>query len=353
MRIVAAMSGGVDSSVAAALLREEGHEVIAVHMKLHDVQEGAAGHCCGLDDALDARRVADALGIPFYVLNLRDAFRKAVMDDLADAYARGLTPNPCVRCNGVLKFDVLLKRALALGADALATGHYARTDGTRLRAAADPAKDQSYFLWPIRPEALARTRFPLGGLTKPEVRAHAARLGLPTATKAESMEVCFLPDDDHTRFVRDARPDLHGAGAIVDEAGRELGRHDAYWRFTVGQRRGLGVAAPEPLYVLRVEPDTRRVVVGPGDRLLVQGLEAVAPTWIRRPEPGEALHVRVRHRGALVACELLGLDPLRLRFSAPARAVAPGQSAVVYAGDEVLGGGVIARALAADAVEAA
>ncbi len=351
MRIVVAMSGGVDSSVAAALLREEGHDVVGVHMKLHDAPAastapGGGGACCGLDDALDARRVAETLGIPFYVMNLREAFKAAVMDDLADRYAQGLTPNPCVQCNGVLKFQVLLARARALGAEALATGHYARTDGARLFTAVDAEKDQSYFLWPIRPEALARTRFPLGGMTKPEVRAHAARLGLVTAQKAESMEVCFLPDDDHARFVREQRPELDGAGEIVDEAGRVLGRHDGYWRFTVGQRRGLGVPAPTPLYVLRIEADTRRVVVGPADRLVEQGLVATGVSWLRRPSPGEPVAARIRHRGALLPCDIDALDPLTLRFHAPARAVAPGQSVVLYAGDEVLGGGYIRRALA-------
>jgi len=352
MRIVVAMSGGVDSSVAAALLHEEGHEVIGVHMKLHDTPAAPAstpgsgsGHCCGLDDALDARRVAETLGIPFYVMNLREAFQAAVMDDLANNYVRGLTPNPCVQCNGVLKFNVLLARARALGAEALATGHYARTDGTRLFTATDADKDQSYFLWPIRPEALARTLFPLGGMTKPEVRALAERFNLVTAQKPESMEVCFLPDDDHARFVREARPDVDGAGEIVDEAGLVLGRHDGYWRFTVGQRRGLGVPAPAPLYVLRIEPDTRRVVVGPADQLVEQGLVATGMSWIRRPEPGEGIGARIRHRGALIPCEISDYDPVTLRFLAPARAVAPGQSVVLYAGDEVLGGGLIRHAL--------
>ncbi|MES2637913.1 MAG: tRNA 2-thiouridine(34) synthase MnmA [Myxococcota bacterium] len=344
MRIVVAMSGGVDSSVAAALLHEQGHEVIGVHMKLHDAVEGAAGHCCGLDDALDARRVTDTLGIPFYVMNLRDAFKAAVMDDLADAYVKGFTPNPCVQCNGVLKFQVLLARARALGAEAFATGHYARTDGGRLFMAADREKDQSYFLWNVRPEALARSRFPLGEMTKPEVRAHAERLGLATAQKPESMEVCFLPDDDHARFIREARPEVEGAGDIVDEGGRVLGRHDGYFRYTVGQRRGLGVAAGAPIYVLRIEPDTRRVVVGPADRLTEQGLTAAGVSWLRQPEPGEEVTARIRHRGALIPCTVETLDPLSLRFQAPARAVAPGQSVVLYAGDEVLGGGVIRRA---------
>jgi tRNA-specific 2-thiouridylase len=346
------MSGGVDSSVAAALLQEQGHEVIGVHMKLHDaVAPGdvGGGHCCGLDDAHDARRVATALGIPFYVMNLREAFREAVMEDLAEAYVRGLTPNPCVQCNGVLKFKVLLARARALGAEALATGHYARLDAGRMYCPADVDKDQTYFLWPIRPEALARSLFPLGGMTKPEVRAHATRLGLVTAQKPESMEVCFLPDDDHARFVREARPEVEGAGDIVDGDGKVLGRHDGYYRYTIGQRKGLGVAAREPLYVVRIEPDTRRVVLGTASQLQEYGLVAAGVNWIRRPEPGEPLLARLRHRGALHPCTIEGDDPLTVRFQAPARAIAPGQSVVFYSGiagtgAELLGGAIIQRA---------
>lgn len=336
MRVVVAMSGGVDSSVAAALLVEQGHEVIGVHMKLHDVVEGASGHCCGLDDVMDARRVADRLGVPFYVLNLQEAFKAAVMEDFAREYLRGATPNPCVQCNGVLKFDILLKRALALGADALATGHYARTDGTTLRAAVDPAKDQSYFLFPIPAPALRRTLFPLGGMTKPEVRALAERFGLVTAQKPESMEVCFLPEDDHAAFVGRMYPDAEGAGDIVDEAGRVLGRHDAYWEYTIGQRRGLGLSGG-PWYVLRVEPETRRVVVGAEERLMSWALRTRGMRWFREPTD-ELLHARIRHRGALIPCSV---DGEVVRFAAPARAVTPGQAVVIYTGDEVLGGGWI------------
>lgn len=336
MRVVVAMSGGVDSSVAAALLVEAGHEVIGVHMKLHGAVDGAAGHCCGLDDVLDARRVADRLGFPFYVLNLEEAFKRAVLDDFVREYLRGATPSPCVLCNGVLKFDVLLHRALALGADALATGHYARLSDRRLRMAKDPAKDQSYFLFPLPEAALARTLFPLGELSKPEVRGLAARFGLETAEKPESMELCFLPDDDHARFVAEAAPDVEGAGELVDEAGRVLGHHAAYWTYTIGQRRGLGLSGG-PWYVLRIEPETRRVVVGPEDRLVATAVRTRGFRWLHEPD-GADLHARVRHRGALIPC---AVDGDRITFRAPARAATRGQAVVVYGGDEVLGGGWI------------
>lgn len=351
MRVVVAMSGGVDSSVAAALLVERGHEVIGVHMKLHDAPEPAPGGktCCGLDDALDARRVAHELGIPYYALDLRQAFERAVLGPFVETYRLGATPNPCVACNGVLKFDVLLKRARALGATHLATGHYARIspDGGLL-CAADPDKDQSYFLFPVRRDALLSALFPVGGLSKPEVRAHAARLGLVTAAKPESQDVCFLPDHDHARLVAERHPELDGAGEIVDEYGTVVGRHDGYWRYTVGQRRGLGVAVGFPVYVLRVEPDTGRVVVGPEDRLQEHALLATGLNWYRKPGPDEVVLARIRHRGALTPATVKDADEgaAVVRFRAPARAVVPGQAVVLYQGEEVLGGGWIRRAVA-------
>lgn len=348
MKVMVAMSGGVDSAVAAALLVEQGHDVVGVHLKLHDhaAPDPGARSCCGLDDALDARRVADRLGIPFYVFNLKDAFEKAVIDDFVDAWVTGRTPNPCVQCNGVVKFGAMLQRALALGCDRLATGHYARTDGRSLFMAADRAKDQSYFLWPVRPEALERTLFPLGDLTKPEVRAIARRHELTVADKPESQEVCFVPDGDHGAFVAAHRPDVDASGEIVDTAGRVLGHHDGTWNFTVGQRRGIGVALGVPAWVVRIEPETRRVVVSVDPRAGHHAsFEAADVLWRDRPAPVDVVTVRVRHRGALHPCTVADGDVVR--FVEPARAVAPGQSAVFYVGDRVIGGARIARVVEA------
>ena len=348
MRVVAAMSGGVDSSVVAGLLVEQGHDVIGVHMKLHDqpARPSSAApdkHCCGLDDALDARRVAERLGIPFFVMDLQQAFQAAVMDDFVRSYRAGATPNPCIQCNGVLKFQVLLQRARALGASHLATGHYARVlPGGGLGVAADPDKDQSYFLFPVTRAALEATLFPLGGMTKPEVRAHAQRMGLVTASKPESQDVCFIPDDDHARFVREAGAD-DGAGEIVHQDGRVLGAHDGFWRFTIGQRRGLNVAVGEPVYVLGIDPASRQVTVGPSAALRHGRLRARGMNWFTRPAPGQLLRARIRHRGRLRPCtvEDLGQGEAEVRFLEPARAAARGQAVVVYDAGEVVAGGWI------------
>jgi len=353
---VVAMSGGVDSSVTAGLLVEAGYEVIGVHMKLHSAPAapdagvvtgppaGASKTCCGLDDALDARRVADRLGIPFHVMDLREAFQKAVIDDLVDTYMGGATPNPCIQCNGVLKFRVLLSRAMALGASKLATGHYARvTSEPALRTAVDGDKDQTYFLFPMTPAALSRTLFPLGGLSKSEVREHARRMGLSTAEKPESQEICFIPDQDHAGFIARSRPAAEGAGEIVDEAGCVVGKHDGYWRFTVGQRRGLNVALGRRVYVQRIEPSTRRVVISGPDALWSSGIEATRWVWHERPAPDEVVQVRIRHQGGLLPARVTGGEAPEIVLLEDAWAVAPGQAVVVYRGDRVLGGAWIRR----------
>ncbi len=352
-RVVVGMSGGVDSSVAAALLVEQGCEVIGVTMHL----AGSASRCCSLDDADDARRVAERLGIRFYVANYTDRFRAEVMEPFADAYLSGRTPIPCIACNRRFKFHYLLERARALGATRVATGHYARVEtdpasGTRrLLRGADPRKDQSYFLFDLDQSQLRRASFPLGELCKDEVRARARALGLATAEKPESQEICFVPDGDYAAAVERLRPHaLPGHGEIVDPAGRVLGRHAGIHRFTVGQRRGLGLAARRPLYVTRIDAAANRVVVGEVDELLAPGAELEAVSFVAGEPPGAALpvHAQIRYRdaGAPGSLEPLPGRRARLHFERPVRAVTPGQAAVFYDGDVVLGGGWITGAMA-------
>ncbi len=352
-QVLVAMSGGVDSSVAAALLAEAGCDVTGVHLKLaktpaHEQVKGKG--CCTLADADDARRVAATLGIPFYVWDFAEQFEREVIADFEAEYARGRTPNPCARCNEQVKVAGLLARARALGFDALATGHYARVSDGRLYKGADEAKDQSYVLYMLGPDQLAHLRLPLGELTKPEVRATAARLGLRVAQKPESFDVCFIPDGDTAGWLeRRLGPQ---PGEVVDTAGRALGRHQGAYRYTVGQRRGLGIAVPTPRYVLRVEPAAARVVVGERADLAVGTveLERVTTTDGRPLRPGPA-RARLRAHGPEVACQVvpLGLGDRRARLDLdePITAVAPGQAGVLYDGDLVLGGGTIAATSAA------
>ena len=352
-RVVVAMSGGVDSSVAAALLVEQGCEVIGVTMRL------AAGgsRCCSLDDVEDARRVAERLGIRFYVADYADAFRREVMEPFADAYLAGRTPIPCVACNGRFKFRRLLERARALGADAVATGHYARlvrdpeSGAIALLRGADPAKDQSYFLFDLGPEQLAHVRFPVGALDKREVRARARALGLPTADKPESMEICFVPNGDYAAVVEALRPGAApGPGDVVDEAGRRVGRHPGVHHFTVGQRRGLDVALGERVYVRALDPARNRVVVAPRARLAAQGARLRGTSWVAGappPAPVRArVQVRYRHAGAAARIEPGADGAATVRFETPVEAVTPGQAAVFYDGERVLGGGWIEEAIA-------
>jgi tRNA-uridine 2-sulfurtransferase len=361
VKIFVAMSGGVDSAVAALLLRREGHDVVGIHLRTGVKSEGApasaeaaAGRpsarprCCGADEADDARRVAGILGIPYYVQDAEGAFAR-VIDAFADAYARGETPNPCIACNTEIKFGALLARARALGGDAVATGHYARRiphrGGWAVARAADRAKDQSYVLYGLRAEELERARFPLGDLTKPDVRRLAAEALLPVAEKPDSQEICFVPSGDYRDLVRRKRPDAFAPGAIVDTSGRTLGTHEGVASFTVGQRKGLGVAAKEPLYVVRLDTDERRVVVGPRAELGTEECPLGEVTWTAGAPPGSpvALDVCVRYRAAPVPATVVptGETTARVRFARKAWPLTPGQAAVFYEGDAVVGGGTI------------
>jgi tRNA-specific 2-thiouridylase len=361
MRVAVAMSGGVDSSVAALLLKEAGHEVVGLSMQLwdHSSDSGRTGRCCTLDDLSDARRVAWALDVPHYVVNLEEEFKDDVVRPFVASYLAGETPIPCSACNSKVKFATLLDRARAMGCDAVATGHYARvgTDAATGRPAllrgADPGKDQSYFLYDLTAEQLAAARFPVGDLTKSEVRAHARRANLPTADKEESQEICFVPAGTRAgEFVEAAAPSLGlplptVPGVVENARGDRLGTHDGHFRFTVGQRRGLGVSAAERLYVVSIDPAANRVVVGPGEEIDATEAEVGNVTFSSGEAPADPFRadVRVRHRAAEVPATIhLRADrTARVVFDRPVRAVAPGQSCVFYRGDVVLGGGALLR----------
>lgn len=352
-RVVVAMSGGVDSSTVAALLVERGCDVVGVTLQLYDHGQatGRKGACCAGQDIHDAARVAETLGIPHYVLDYEARFRAAVIDDFADSYLAGATPVPCVRCNETVKFHDLLAVARDLGAAALATGHYARRivgpDGPELHQAADRSRDQSYFLYRTTREQLAFLRFPLGELTKDETRALAARFALPVAQKPDSQDICFVPSGRYADLIEKLRPGVAEPGDIVDEAGHVLGRHDGVIHFTVGQRKGIGVAGEEPLYVLRLEPATRRIVVGPRASLGATRVTIDRINWLAQHPDEAGIRVAVKLRSAQPpAPAMLWLDGDRgmATLDEPAFGVAPGQACVAYDGDRVLGGGWIARA---------
>lgn len=355
MKVFVAMSGGVDSSVAALLLSRAGHDLVGIHLRTGvpagPAPPGGRPRCCGSDEAADARRVCARLGIPYYVQNTEGKFR-SLIDSFVDAYARGETPNPCVACNTDIKFGALLRRARALGADAVATGHYARRvrhgDRWAVARARDARKDQSYVLYGLRQAALARVRFPLGDLTKEGVRRLAREADLPVASKPESQEICFVPSGNYRDLVRPRRPDAFAPGEIVDESGRVLGAHDGVGGFTVGQRKGLRLAAPDPLYVLQLDAAARRVVVGPRTSLGVTSarVDDVCWTAIAAPPSPRAVQVSLRYRAAPVRArvEMTDDDTALLHFDARAWPVTPGQAAVFYDGGVVLGGGRITLA---------
>jgi tRNA-specific 2-thiouridylase len=351
MRIVIAMSGGVDSSVAAALLAEAGHDVIGLSMQLYDQRESpeAFGSCCSLDDLHDARRVATTIGFPHYIVNFEARFQETVVGNFVSEYVAGRTPIPCVHCNSSLKFATLVERAAALDASWVATGHYARVifdeDARRYRLlrSVDADKDQSYFLFSLTQDQLAHAVFPVGGLTKPEVRAQAARLGLAVASKPESQEICFVPDGKAADFVERHLDERHD-GEIVDSSGRVLGRHRGVHRFTIGQRKGLGLSTGSPLYVLRLDAAQSHVVVGTLDELGRSSLTASSVNWVMGAPPSAprrvTARIRHRHRDA-PATVIADASRAEVHFDVPQLAIAPGQAVVFYDGEEVVGGGWI------------
>ena len=352
MRIVVAMSGGVDSSVAAALLAQQGHEVIGLSMQLYDQTGGQRqfGSCCTLDDLQDARRVAARIGIPHYIVNFEQKFNDTVVSDFVREYQAGRTPIPCVHCNGDLKFASLVERAAGLGASLVATGHYARVDRDetsgrlRLKRGMDRGKDQSYFLFTLTQAQLAHALFPVGSLDKAAVREHARALDLSVADKRDSHEICFVASGDHAGFLQE-----HGLerrpGVIRGVDGRTLGSHEGIHRFTVGQRKGLGLSSPIPLYVVAIDAEDSAVTVGPHSALERRELTASGVNWISGevPPAGTRVTAQIRHRHTEAAATIdpIGSDRVKALFDQPQAAVAPGQALVMYSGDEVVGGGWI------------
>ena len=353
-RVLVAMSGGVDSSVAAAICAEAGAEVIGVSMQLYDASgRSEHGDCCSPEDFEDARSVAQAMGFPHYVVNLQDRFAREVIDDFISEYRIGRTPNPCIRCNDALKFDALRIKAMELECDAVATGHYARISaaGPRLdlRTGIDMDRDQTYFLFTLTQTQMRQVMFPVGEMTKTQVREKAASFGLRVSDKAESREVCFVPNDDYIAFLESRIPESARVGKILDQLGNVLGEHQGVHRYTIGQRRGLGIAHPHPLYVTGIHPESGDIVVGAYDDLLSPGLIARRMNWIdgTPPQSGTPALVKIRYQHSGQQAKLFPREDggCEIRFENPVRAIAPGQAAVAYDQDRVIGGGWIERAL--------
>ncbi len=355
-RVVVAMSGGVDSSVAAALLKVQGYDVIGATMKLFSLPKDYCRSenlrsCCGWKATEDAHRVAISLGISHYVVDFRDKFEKSVILDFCREYSKGSTPNPCIRCNQYIKFDFLMKKLDAFEADYLATGHHALVEYDTisgrylLKKGKDKKKDQSYFLYPLTQEQLSRTLMPIGNFTKEKVREKAQKLGLSVAKRHESQEICFIPDNDYVRFLRKRIPGAFSSGPIVDTKNRVLGQHEGIAHFTVGQRKGMGIAAAKPLYVLSIQRDKNTIVVGPSDQLYEKSLLASHINLISKPRLTKPLEVRAKirykHKEAKAILTPRDSDHILLEFEKPQRAITPGQSVVFYDKNVVVGGGII------------
>ncbi len=368
MKIAVAMSGGVDSSAAAAILKEQGHELVGFSMQLWNQRRGInvdengealPSRCCSLDDVYDARRVAANLGFPFYVLNLEQDFERDVVQPFVNGYLNGETPIPCVACNSRLKFASLDRLALSLGCEKVATGHYARVEYDaeakrhKLFRGRNLQKDQSYFLWELTQEQLSRSLFPLGEMSKPEVREVARGHELDVAEKAESQEICFVPDGNYAGFIdryleaENASDRLPGAGLIVNTRGERVGEHNGIHRYTIGQRRGIGITSTRPLYVVSINAEKNRVVVGEGEDLLRDQFTAAGVNWIAFDEPKEnvraEVRVRYRHEPAPATITPQENGRVSIKFDEPQRAITPGQATVFYRGDEVIGGGWIVK----------
>jgi tRNA-uridine 2-sulfurtransferase len=368
MKIAVAMSGGVDSSAAAAILKEQGHELVGFTMQLWDQRRGInvdengdplPSRCCSLDDVYDARRVAEELGFPFYVLNLEREFERDVVQPFVTSYLSGETPIPCVSCNSRLKFASLDRLALSLGCEKVATGHYARvhfdstTNRYKLLRGQNHQKDQSYFLWELTQDQLSRAMFPLGEMSKPEARDAARNHGLAVAEKKESQEICFVPDGDYAGFIdryleaEGATDRLPGSGDIVDTKGQVIGQHGGIQRYTIGQRRGIGIADERPFYVISLETASNRVIVGPPEELLGSEFIAAGVNWIAFENPVHPVRadvrVRYRHAAAPASITPIANDRVRVIFDEPQRAITPGQATVFYRGDEVVGGAWIVK----------